>query len=141
MLDNIFSFLSDILYSPYPALIALIANICTILWFLYKNRKQDKAIQDLQLQVKLSNSNSLEHVQNKIIWLSTDDVIKLYKELQDKDLWNKYANAEDFREALAIFIKYAETVQSQMDNITNMIDFTNKRLDISQNILMDSIEE
>ena len=111
------------------------------LTFLYKNRKQDKAIQDLQLQVKLSNSNSLEQVQNKIIWLSTDEVIRLYKELQDKDLWTKYANAEDFREALVLFVKYAETVQRQMDHTSNMIDLTNKRLDILHNIPSNSIEE
>ena len=132
MLDNIFSFLSDILYSPYPALIALIANICAILWFLYKNRKQDKVIQDLQLQVQLSNnnSNSLEQVQNKIIWYSADDVIKLINEFMNTDIKDKFVDSEHFKDVLLILIKYIEHTQSQIEHLKKWIDLNRTSISI-----------
>lgn len=74
ILHQLFPFISESLL----IWVWLMADICTILWFLWTIIFQNKKIQNLQQQIiQVNNQNNLEYVQTQIKWISEEQMNNL----------------------------------------------------------------
>ena len=105
------------------AWISLALVVCSIIsniksWF--KSKNIEKEISNLQKQiteVKNSNTNTMENIQNKYVGPSTEEIARLYKELKesDKELNDKFLSKKDYQEFSTWFINFINNHDERLD--------------------------
>ena len=135
------SLLSYFKSAPSEALVAriwlllVVCNIISNIMNRFKSKNIEKKISNLQNQiteVKNSNNNTMESVQNKYIGLSSEQVIKLYKELResDKELNKKFLSNKDFGKIFKILSKIIDNHNERLDALFKYIESVDRITDV-----------